>query len=92
MTWAKVPSSFISIVLSSTLGSFTYGFNSSIMGTVLGLASFYTYFNLDLKGDRASYANSIIGGWFSDKSLPSSLMYLTRASQQPTVCTQLAVS
>jgi hypothetical protein len=50
------------LVFFVALGSFTYGFNSSIMGTVFGLPSFYTYFNLDTKGAGAKYANDIIGG------------------------------
>jgi hypothetical protein len=50
------------LVFFVALGSFTYGFNSSIMGTVFGLPSFYSYFNLDTTGPGASYANDIIGG------------------------------
>ena len=52
----------VSLVLITTLGSFTYGFNSSIMGTVFGLKSFYSYFDLDTTGPGADYAASIIGG------------------------------
>jgi hypothetical protein len=44
------------------LGSFTYGFNASIMGTVFGLSSFYSYFDLSLTGPGSTYANQIIGG------------------------------
>jgi hypothetical protein len=53
------------LVFFVALGSFTYGFNSSIMGTVFGLPSFYTYFKLDTTGPGAGYANDIIGGNYS---------------------------
>ncbi|KAF2792178.1 general substrate transporter [Melanomma pulvis-pyrius CBS 109.77] len=49
------------LVFFVALGSFTYGFNSSIMGTVFGLPSFYSYFNLDTTGPKVRYANDIIG-------------------------------
>jgi hypothetical protein len=54
----------IMVVFFVTLGSFTYGFNSSIMGTVFGLNAFYAYFNLDTTGPNAAYANNILGGNF----------------------------
>jgi hypothetical protein len=54
--------SYFALTLLTTLGSFTYGFNSSIMGTIFGLASFYAYFNLDTTGPHAAYANNILGG------------------------------
>ncbi|KAJ5398588.1 hypothetical protein N7465_009077 [Penicillium sp. CMV-2018d] len=42
------------------LGSFTYGFNNSVIGSVLGLNSFFGYFGLSSNsGD--SHSNSIIG-------------------------------
>ncbi|KAF5556450.1 sugar transporter [Fusarium phyllophilum] len=49
------------LVFFVALGSFTYGFNASIMGTVFGLAPFFSYFNLDLTCPGADYANSMIG-------------------------------
>ncbi|KAG8631577.1 hypothetical protein KVT40_000717 [Elsinoe batatas] len=49
------------VIFLVALGSFTYGFNASIMGTVFGLTSFYSYFRLDTTGAGASYANSITG-------------------------------
>lgn len=62
------------VVFLVALGSFTYGFNSSIMGTVFGLPSFYTYFHL-LEVDPNSYTNNIVGGGYSgviaSASLPS---------------------
>ena len=47
------------IVITVALGSFTYGFSSSIIGAVLGLPAFYTYFALDPTSD---YGSSILGG------------------------------
>ena len=47
------------IILTVALGSFTYGFTSSIIGAVFGLPSFFTYFDLSLSGKRSS---DIIGG------------------------------
>ena len=41
-------------------GSLTYGFSNSVIGSVLGLDSFFQYFNLD-QGPNASKANAIIG-------------------------------
>ena len=49
------------LVFFVALGSFLYGFNSSIIGTVFGLPSFYVYFDLHLTGPGASYANHILG-------------------------------
>ena len=40
------------------LGSFAYGFNSSIIGAVIGQPSFYSYFNFT---PTSSYGGSIIG-------------------------------
>jgi hypothetical protein len=50
------------IVFFAALGSFTYGYNSAIIGSVLGLPSFFSYFNIDLTGPNASYGNRITGG------------------------------
>ncbi|KLP03307.1 related to sugar transporter [Fusarium fujikuroi] len=49
------------LVFFVALGSFTYGFNASIMGMVFGLAPFFSYFGLNLTGPGADYANSMIG-------------------------------
>jgi hypothetical protein len=49
----------ILIVFTAALGSFTYGFDSAIIGSVLGLPSFFSYFNLTLNGAGSA---SIIGG------------------------------
>jgi hypothetical protein len=47
------------IVFTVALGSFTYGYNSSIIGSVFGLPSFFKYFNLSLDGTSA-----IVGGQY----------------------------
>ena len=47
------------IILTVALGSFTYGFTSSIIGAVFGLPSFFNYFDLELAGKRSS---DILGG------------------------------
>ncbi len=54
------------IVFFVALGSFTYGFNSAIIGSVLGLQSFFDYFNIDLTGPNANYGNQITGGMDQD--------------------------
>ncbi len=52
------------IVFFVALGSFTYGFNASIMGTVFGLESFFNYFKLEQTGAGAAHTNNIIGGMY----------------------------
>ncbi len=42
------------IVLIVTFGSLTYGYNSAIIGAVIGLPSFFEYFNIDIKSDSGS--------------------------------------
>ncbi|KAF9889092.1 hypothetical protein FE257_008069 [Aspergillus nanangensis] len=37
------------VVLAAALGSFTFGFTVNVTGPVLGMASFYDYFNLDIR-------------------------------------------
>lgn len=51
------------IIFTVALGSFTYGFNSSIIGAVFGLPSFFEYFNLTLAGSDSA---SVIGGTYSN--------------------------
>ncbi|KAK5165368.1 uncharacterized protein LTR77_008897 [Saxophila tyrrhenica] len=46
------------IIFIVALGSFTYGFNNAITGSVFGLPGFYSYFDLNA-GDSSS--NSILG-------------------------------
>jgi hypothetical protein len=50
------------VVFFAALGSFTYGYNSSIIGSVFGLPAFWAYFNLSLTGPNAKEGNDIIGG------------------------------
>ena len=50
------------IVFFVALGSFTYGFNAAIIGSVYGLPSFFKYFNIELTGPNASYGTQITGG------------------------------
>ncbi|KAK5261919.1 hypothetical protein LTR40_001298 [Exophiala xenobiotica] len=49
------------VVFFSALGSFTYGYNSSIIGAVFGLPSFFAYFDISLTGPNAKAGNEIIG-------------------------------
>lgn len=53
------------VVFFAALGSFTYGFNSAIVGTVFGLPSFFNYFNISLTGPNATKGNQYIGGTFA---------------------------
>ncbi|QKX58701.1 uncharacterized protein TRUGW13939_05828 [Talaromyces rugulosus] len=69
------------VVFFVALGSLTYGFNNSIMGTVFGLPSFFAYFDLKDGSSRQTsieattqgifYAGGIIGcgvvAWLADK-------------------------
>lgn len=50
------------VVFFSALGSFTYGYNSSIIGSVFGLPAFWDYFDISLTGPNAKEGNDIIGG------------------------------
>lgn len=42
------------VVFCVTFGSLTYGYNSAIIGAVIGLPSFFAYFNIDIKSDGGS--------------------------------------
>ncbi len=50
------------VVFFAALGSFTYGFSSSIIGAIFGLPGFYKYFDISLTGPHADKGNAIIGG------------------------------
>jgi hypothetical protein len=50
------------VVFFAALGSFTYGYNSSIIGSVFGLPAFWDYFDISLTGPNAQKGNDIIGG------------------------------
>lgn len=49
------------VVLTTGLGSFTYGFSSAIIGSIFGLPAFFSYFGLTLTGADSA---PIIGGSF----------------------------
>lgn len=49
------------IVFLVTFGSLTYGYNSAIIGAVLGLNSFFEYFGIDLYGPNAAESSRITG-------------------------------
>lgn len=49
------------IVFLVTFGSLTYGYNSAIIGAVLGLTSFFQYFGIDLYGPNAAESSRITG-------------------------------
>ncbi|KAG8158452.1 hypothetical protein KVR01_011574 [Diaporthe batatas] len=49
------------IVFLVTFGSLTYGYNSAIIGAVLGLNSFFRYFGIDLHGPNAAESSRITG-------------------------------
>ncbi|CAG8894317.1 unnamed protein product [Penicillium egyptiacum] len=49
------------IVFFVALGSFTYGFNSAVIGSVLGLPSFLNYFGLNTNGPDPERAGSLTG-------------------------------
>lgn len=59
---AKANTYNFSVVFFAALGSFTYGYNSSIIGSVFGLPAFWEYFDLSLTGPNAKEGNDIIGG------------------------------
>lgn len=63
------------VIFFVALGSFTYGYNSAIIGAVFGLPSFYNYFDIALDGPHATEGNTIIGGKFPMP--PQALYYLT---------------
>ena len=52
----------LAVILFVALGSFTYGFNSAIIGSVYGLSSFLDYFGLNAVGDNTARANHLLGG------------------------------
>lgn len=52
----------LAIVLFVALGSFTYGFSTSIIGSVTGLPSFYEYFELTTIGNGTHNRTDMFGG------------------------------
>lgn len=53
------------VVFFVTFGSLTYGYNSAIIGAVIGLPSFFEYFNIDIKSSEGS---RITGGEYPQNS------------------------
>lgn len=51
----------IAITLFAALGGLTYGFSNSVIGSVLGLPGFYSYFHLHTTGPGATYETRILG-------------------------------
>ena len=55
---------YLKVILGLCLGSFTYGYDFSIISTTLGQPNFYAYFNLTQDAKDAhlyAYTNQIIG-------------------------------
>jgi hypothetical protein len=67
------------VVFFAALGSFTYGFSSSIIGAVFGLQEFFNYFNIDL---ATKEGNDIIAGAIMVSTRRHTLV-LTFDSQRP---------
>lgn len=55
----------ILVIFFVALGSFTYGLNSAIVGSILGLDSFLDYFNFILTGPGSEKTNGLIGGMYN---------------------------
>ncbi|KAK5209652.1 hypothetical protein LTR47_009050 [Exophiala xenobiotica] len=53
------------IVFFVALGSFTYGFNSAIMGLVIGLPAFFQYFNINLDDTKGNQITGATNGLYS---------------------------
>ncbi|KAH6980636.1 hypothetical protein BKA56DRAFT_550355 [Ilyonectria sp. MPI-CAGE-AT-0026] len=51
----------LAVVLFTALGSYTYGFNSSIIASATGLESFWSFFNLSREGPNAAWSTQMIG-------------------------------
>ncbi|KAH8587766.1 general substrate transporter [Bisporella sp. PMI_857] len=53
------------VIFTVALGSCTYGFSSAIIGSVFGLPSFFTYFNLSLSGSDSAPTIGAANGLFA---------------------------
>ncbi|KAK6371786.1 hypothetical protein LTS17_008609 [Exophiala oligosperma] len=79
------------VVFFAALGSFTYGFNSAIVGTVFGLPSFFDYFDISLDGPHATRGNQYIGaanGLYAGGGLIGSLCLhwsINKFGRRPTI-------
>ncbi|SCO91365.1 related to sugar transporter [Fusarium oxysporum] len=71
------------IVLVASFGSLTFGFSNSVIGSVLGLDSFNTYFDLTTTGAGAKKTNAITGaasGLFFGGSAIGALVHIWLAN------------
>ena len=50
------------VVFFAALGSFTYGYSSSIIGAVFGLPAFFEFMDISLTGPNAGKGEQDIGG------------------------------
>lgn len=75
----------IVVVFTAALGSLTYGFDSAIIGSVFGLPSFFSYFDLTLNGAGSA---SIIGG--AQLPTPLDVVETLTLSLQPQMVSLLA--
>jgi hypothetical protein len=59
------------VVIFSSLGSFTFGYQLSAMSSCIGIGGFLDYFNINLTGPNANpdYGNRMQGGRFGSTSL-----------------------
>ncbi|OAL34558.1 hypothetical protein AYO20_06188 [Fonsecaea nubica] len=53
------------VVFFVTFGSLTYGYNSAVIGAVIGLPSFFTYFDIDIKSSGGSRITGATNGLFA---------------------------
>ncbi|KIX06755.1 uncharacterized protein Z518_04731 [Rhinocladiella mackenziei CBS 650.93] len=53
------------VVFFVTFGSLTYGYNSAIIGAVIGLPSFFEYFSIDIKSEEGSRITGATNGLFA---------------------------
>jgi MFS family permease len=59
---ARANSYNFAVTFFAALGSFTYGYNSAIMGSVIGLPSFFPYFGIIYASSRGSSITGAING------------------------------
>ena len=65
------------VVFFAAWGSFTYGFNVIIIGSVLGLPSFYPYFKIDPTTSKGSSITGAINGlWAGGGAIGCWIVYL----------------
>jgi MFS family permease len=59
---ARANSYNFAVTFFAALGSFTYGYNSAIMGSVIGLPAFFPYFNIVYSSSKGSSITGAING------------------------------